>query len=286
MIKAIIQKTPYCTEMTFPCSEAELSEWLKDLDMNPEHTCPFAIVNHIIEPAELSVLEENEVSLDALNYLGKRLDGMDRKELDQFFAALSCGEDNMEWDLKNIINLTFNLSRYTLIKDTDSLEKIGLTHIMNIRGAILASELEKREWLADEGRKLLDTGKGINTEYGKLFINKEIGFDECYSGGAFPPYCYNANTLADVQISYGGFTELIGLPCENIAIKKALLRLGAESEKDCEFEVDSGGEISDELWEQIRVVEESKDIFGLNALLKDEEIRMKQEQSDAPKMEM
>ncbi|MCM1061492.1 MAG: hypothetical protein NC452_14585 [Eubacterium sp.] len=75
MIKAIIQKTPYCTEMTFPCSETELSEWLGEIQMSPEHTCPFAIVNRIIEPAELSVLEENEVSLDALNYLGKRLDG-------------------------------------------------------------------------------------------------------------------------------------------------------------------------------------------------------------------
>lgn len=99
MIKATIQRTPYATEMSFPCTEAQLSTWLDELRMNPEHLCPAATVAQI-EPSELSVLEDCEVSLDALNYLAKRMDGMDAKERNQFFAVLTCDEVDIGWGLK------------------------------------------------------------------------------------------------------------------------------------------------------------------------------------------
>ena len=105
MIKATIQRSPYVTEMTFPCSETQLSKWLDELRMNPEHLCPAAMVVQI-EPSELSMLEDCEVALDALNYLAKRIDGMDARERNQFFAALTCEEAKIGWGLKNIINLT------------------------------------------------------------------------------------------------------------------------------------------------------------------------------------
>ncbi len=127
MIKATIQRTPYCTEMSFPCKESQLSKWLDELRMNPEHLCPAATITQI-EPAELSILKDCEVSLDALNYLAKRMDGMSRAEQNQFFAALTCEELDIGWGMKNIINLTFNLDRFTLIEDTSDLEKVGLTH--------------------------------------------------------------------------------------------------------------------------------------------------------------
>ena len=49
------------------------------------------------------------VGIDALNYLGKRLDGMDELEQKRFLAALSCEEAEIGYGLKNIINLTYNL---------------------------------------------------------------------------------------------------------------------------------------------------------------------------------
>ena len=86
MIKALIQHSPYCTEIRFPCSEAELSKKLGELGMNPEHLAPMATVIEI-EPSELSVLEDCNVSLDALNYLGKRLDGI--------YGELTVPEENI-----------------------------------------------------------------------------------------------------------------------------------------------------------------------------------------------
>ena len=178
--------------------------------------------------------------------------------------------------MKNIINLTFNLDRFTLIEDTSDLEKVGLTHQLNIRGAISASELEDREWLVEDGKKLLDSGKGIQTEYGLLFVNREIEFEDFYNGTTFPGYFCDPDAIANVGIFYRGITEYVELPCEEIAIKKALCRLGAENIKACKLEVDSSRDLSDEWWTKIRSVENTKDIFGLNNMLKTEYISLEQ----------
>ncbi len=233
MIKATIQNSPYCTEIRFPCSETELSKKLGEIGMNPEHLAPMATVIEIV-PSELSVLADCDVSLDALNYLGKRLDGLDKLERKQFLAALSCEETGIGYGLKNIINLTDNLARYTLIEDTDDLERIGLIHMLNVRGGLSESEYTNSEWLAAEGGKLLDSGKGIDTEYGKLFINEDIAFEENFNGTTFPPYINDPDAFVMVEIGYGGLFEYAEMPCEDIAIKKALCRLGADDILDCD----------------------------------------------------
>ena len=278
MIKATIQNSPYCTEMVFPCTEEQLSKWLDELRMNPEHLCPAATVVQI-EPTELSSLEDCEVSLDALNYLAKRMDGMDARELNQFFAVLTCDELEIEWGLKNIINLTFNLERFTLIEDTSNLANVGMTHMFNIRGCISSSELENKEWLVEEGRKLLDSGKGIQTEYGLLFVNEDIEFSEVFNGTTFPGYYCDPDSTAAVEITYLGLTEIVELPCEDMTIKKALCRLGADSVRECKIKIDSLSDISDEWQPKIEAFEKTKDIFGLNNMLKTEEIRMEQTES-------
>ncbi len=163
MIKAKISNDSHSTEMTFPCREKQLAEKLGQIGISGEQLFPTGTIEHI-EPAELSVLENQTVSLDALNFLAKRLDGMESKEQNQFFAVLTCKELGEEWDLKKAINLTYNLPRYTLINETENLERVGLTHMLNIRGGIPASELENKEWLAEEGQKLLDSCKGIQTK--------------------------------------------------------------------------------------------------------------------------
>ena len=275
MIKATIQNSPYCTEIRFPCSETELSKKLGEIGMNPEHLAPMAMVLEI-EPSELSVLTDCDVSLDALNYLGKRLDGMDKLERKQFLAVLSRDEAEIGYGLKNIINLTYNLARFTLIEDTNDVERVGRIHMLNVHGFLSESEYKNKEWLAAEGMKLLESGTGIDTEYGKLYINEEIPFEENFNGTTFPPYLYNGSPVA-VDIGYMGLTEMVELPCEDIAIKKALCRLGADDILDCKVEVDSSRDISDRWSERISEVEKTKDIFGLNNLLKTEDILLKQQ---------
>lgn len=257
-------------------AETELSKKLGELGMNPEHLAPMATVIGI-EPAELSVLEDCDVSLDAMNFLGKRLDDMSKSERNQFLAVLSQKEICEGWGLKNIINLTYNLSRFTLIGDTNNLEQIGRTHMLNIRGALSESEYKNCEWLAEEGRKLLDSGKGIDTEYGKLYINDDVPFDEIFYGRTFPVYYCSSNAVAAVEIGYDGYKESVELPCEEIAIKKAISRLGADNISDCQIEIDPY-DLDGEWLKNARYAEKTKDIFGLNNLLKSEDVHLKQEQ--------
>ena len=266
MIKATIQNSPYCTEIIFPCSETELSKKLGELGMNMEHLAPMATVLEI-EPYELSALTDCDISLDALNYLGKRLDGMDSSEYRQYRAVLSCSEISEGWGLKNMINLTYNLARYTLIEDTDDLERIGRVHMLNVRGALSEAEYTNSEWLAEEGMKLLESGSGIDTEYGKIYVNEDVPFDEIFNGTTFPAYLCEPHTVAAVEIGYSDLTELVELPCEDIAIKKALCRLGADSIKNCKITADSIRDVSDEWSEKITEVEKTKDLAALEKSL-------------------
>lgn len=279
MIKTTIRNSPYCTEIRFPCSETELSKKLGELGMNPPHLSPMATVIEI-EPSELSVLEDCDVSLDALNYLGKRLDGLDKLEMKQFLAALSCDEADIGYGLKNMINLTDNLARYTLIEDTDDLERVGLIHMLNICGGLSESEYTNSEWLIAEGTKLLESGKGIDTEYGKLFINEDIPFEENFNGTTFPPYLYNGSPVT-VDIGYMGSTEMVELPCEDISIKKAVCRLGADSVGDCKIEISTFTDLPDDLRDKVMAIEKNKDIFGLNELLKTVDLSVKQEKPES-----
>ncbi len=277
MIKATIQNSPYCTEIRFPCSETELSRKLGEIKMNPEHLAPMATIIEV-EPAELSMLTDCDVSLDALNFLGKRMDGMSKGERNQFLAVLSSGETGIGSSLKNIINLTYNLERFTLIEDTDDLESVGRTHILNVRGYISESESNNHEWLSEQGVNLLESGSGIETDYGKIFINKDVPFKEVFNGTTFPAYYCEMNSVAEIVIEYNNLIELVELPCEDITIKKALCRLGADGLKDCKILVDSTRDITDEWSDRISEVEKSKDLFELNKLLKTEDILLKQEQ--------
>ncbi len=182
--------------------------------------------------------------------------------------------------MKNIINFTDNLARFTLIEDTDDLERIGRIHILNIRGFLSESEYTNSEWVAAEGMKLLESGKGIDTEYGKLFVNEEILFEENFNGTTLPPYLYNGSPVA-VDIGYMGLTEMVELPCEDIAIKKTLCRLGADSVGDCKIEISTFTDLPDDLRGKVMAIKKNKDIFGLNELLKTVDLSVKQEKPES-----
>lgn len=125
--------------------------------------------------------------------------------------------------------------------------------------------------------KLLESGAGIDTEYVKLYINEDVPFEEIFNGTTFPAYYCEPNSVAGIEIGYGNLIEFVEIPCEDIAIKKALCRLGADSIKDCRISVDLTQDISDEWSERISEVKKTKDLFGLNNLLKTVDFSVKQQ---------
>ncbi len=138
MIKATIQNCSvalsaeriiHVQEIRFPCSETGLLKKPGEIGMNLEHLASMATVLEI-ELSELSVLTDCEVSLDALNYLGKRLDGLDKLERKQFLAVLSCDEADIGYGLKNIINARhFLIFKQVAIPDFGHYERIRFVQI-------------------------------------------------------------------------------------------------------------------------------------------------------------
>ena len=141
-------------------------------------------ISSVIWPSGLNILNGLIVSSDELNFLAKSIDRFDESEYDQFMAAVSlekCPEP------EQLINLSFNINHYTVIRDVSDLAGIGQYHLLNIRGSLSKTELETIDF-AQVGRDLLSSGRGIPTEYGLLFENKEVPFQQVYDGTTFPPY--------------------------------------------------------------------------------------------------
>lgn len=87
-----------------------------------------------------------------------------------------------------------------------------------------------------------------------------------YDGQTFPEYYYKS-TLASAEVSYNGRTELLLLPGEELAIKKALARLGAPSDQDCEIKFCLNNGDYDAWKERIEGIIRSEGLYAANKML-------------------
>lgn len=188
----------------------------------------------IIWPKGLGMLRGLAVSMDELNFLAKSLERLNDSEYSQFMAAASLEKSP---DLERLINLSFNVSRYTVIRDVSDWTGTGKRHLLNIQGSLSKTELETIDF-TQVGRDLLSSSKGIPTDYGLLFENEEVPFQQVYDGTTFPPYLYKGNVVAIVYMHFKERTEYLYLPEESISIEKALKRLAAPCLSDCTMEME------------------------------------------------
>lgn len=219
MIRVILKNNHIKKECRFPCTEEELGNVVKSLYYGGA-TSPGIFIAKVERPEEFEFLEGKEVNLDELNYLGKLMEGFWGTEFLQFFEAL---KHEGFTSLKDIINLSFNVNRYVLIQDMSSLEKIGREYFLTVNGAVPANETENPLY-AEKGRELIQSGKGILTEHGVLFVEGEIPFTEMYNGQTFPLYLNDPKTVLAVTLRYEDNWETICLPCEELAIKKSCIK--------------------------------------------------------------
>lgn len=241
----------------FPCTESEYQAACRELELKDN----YAFVRDVVEPKALALKKDTFVNLDEINYFAKRMDSLDQKELFSFFAAVEAGD---YLSTKDLINLTFNLNCYTLIRDVSNLKSVGRNYVLCREVAINADELEKTD-LEKIGRELLSTGKGIPTNYGLLFRNEGVAFEDVYKGKGFPPYYYTGGEVLGVEIEKDGEKEYIYFPCEKTEIERALKRIGAGDIIECSKNIDfcSG----DEEWEDyFNDLLQKNDIESVNAI--------------------
>ena len=238
-IELLLQNKGVSKSVIFPCSEAEYQATCEELELKDN----YAFLRDVVEPKVLAFKKDTFVNLDEINYLAKRMDSLDQKELFSFFAAVEVGD---YFSTKDLINLTFNQTCYTLIRDVSNLKSVGRNYVLCREVAISADELEKAD-LEKIGRELLSTGKGIPTNYGLLFRNEDVVFAEVYKGKGFPSYYYTGGEVLGVEIEKNGEKDYIYFPSEKTEIERALKRIGASDISECHKSIDFCG--GDEEWE-------------------------------------
>ena len=256
-IELVLQNDGVKRNVIFPCTESEYQTTCKELELKDN----YAFVRDVVEPKALALKKDTFVNLDAINYLAKRMDSFDQKELFSFFAAVEAGD---YLSTKDLINLTFNQTCYTLIRDVSNLKNIGYNKVLSSKGYISRDELEKMD-LEKIGRELLSTGKGIPTNYGLLFRNEDVAFETLYKGKGFPAYYYKGGEVLGVAIEKDGERDYIYFPCEKTEIDRALKRIGASDIGECSKNIDFCG--GDREWEDyFNDLLQKNDIESVNAI--------------------
>ena len=260
MIKLKIKYGNESTDICFPCKETEMSAALERI--HAEDVTPLELyVTEVIFPAELNFLQDRFVNLDEVNFLAKRMDGFFGDEEYQFYEAMKLeGFDT----LPDLINLSFNLNRYPLIRDISDMGKIGREYLLTVKGCLPADDEDDPKY-AQLGRELIQSGKGVFTEHGLLFADENTPFQKLYDGQVFPPYVYDPDVLCIARAEYNGRSEYLYLPCEEKAIDKALARLGAAPE-NAKITLEDFSVNNPKWFERFKQIAADEGVYELNGL--------------------
>lgn len=178
-------------------------------------------------PPFLQRLQGMLVNIDELDYLAKRLESFDHRELAAFQGMADA--HGLE-KLKDLINLTFSCNNVTVVQDFGDLEKIGRQHYMNLNGGY-ASVIEMEK--LDAGKvavELLSSQSGKITPYGIIYENG-AEMVQYYDGRCFPEYLYE-EMLLTLEVSDGGQKSVwLDLPMPESQIGRMIER-GGFNEQD------------------------------------------------------
>lgn len=259
-IHAIVRNGDFSTNLVFPMRDNAMQDRLDIIGVSMEDATS-VYVSEILTPAELQWLSKKHLNLDELNYLAKRMDSFSAMEMEQFYAAMA--QQRMD-DLKSLINLTFNLDKFTLIQNVSNMSAVGRAFLLIREGALPARDQDNPRYAA-VGRELLQSGKGIATDHGLLFVADEP-MEEVYDGRSFPEYQYQ-DSFVRVTINYEDQEETIYLPDDDLAITKAVHRIGADIAEDCDVRLEDLS-MGDGWEERLDGILQQDGLYAANALLR------------------
>ena len=172
----------------------------------------------------LRLLTGQEINLDELDYLAKRLDGISPYEKTQFQAAVERYGLSQVTDL---INLTFCCDQATVIVDFSDLEQVGRIHYLTLNGGATREEMESLDGY-ETALLLINEHPGIITPYG-VFYDNGMQLEPVYDGRYFPQYLYADSVLtlalaSDEDLKKGANVTWLYLPCSEERLERALTR--------------------------------------------------------------
>jgi len=217
----------------FPCDEENLYEICNRLGIEMTTKANCQIVNSSSKDI-LGILQDRHCNIDELNYLTKRMDSFGPNEREQFYAAAFAEKSEATADL---INLSFNTHCYSLVSDFSDLNKVGKKLYLSEKIAVASKEFDELDGETFAMEVINNNPNPTITPYGVLYKNSNEPY-QVYDGNHFPPYQWEEK-IATIQLSSKGDNEYIYLPCSDIEIEKALMRLETSYLFDCEIAIDS-----------------------------------------------
>ena len=180
----------------------------------------------------LRLLTGQEINLDELDYLAKRLDGISPYEKTQFQAA---AERYGLSQVTDLINLTFCCDQATVIVDFSDLEQVGRIHYLTLNGGATREEMESLDGY-ETALLLINEHPGIITPYG-VFYDNGMRLEPVYDGRYFPQYLYADSVLtlalaSDEDLKKGANVTWLYLPCSEGRLERALTRAGITQRSD------------------------------------------------------
>ena len=255
MIGFAVSRNGLTSEIKCPCDEDDIWHVQDALEIPYDTDTSVTVIGVDSDIEQLSVLEGQTVDLDFLNLLGRLMDGMDCGEYEQFRIGLY---HESFTDLRDIINVTRSLGRYSII-DPDNLRESGIDHEMNLRGAVPRSEFETRDF-AEVAQGLIDSGKCEKTPYGLLYVNNEVPFSDYFDGKHMPAY-FDRDFQIACSLSNGTDEEFVFLPCSSSELMRAAKRLGSAFPYDLKVTIEDTNFKNDELMK----LPDGSDINTLNS---------------------
>ena len=242
----------------FPCDYNLLYAAMTELRMPDEEKPSTKLFIENIDVEELKGLRHQYLYPEQIQHLSQRIDSMTNAETNKFLAVAKL--ENMA-DIKDMINLTYNMHRYTLIRDMSDMSDVGKIHTITRKMAMPADEMKNTDF-SNIGKELLESGKGQLTQYGLIFANDDLEYHEVYDGKNLPDFNYWGSTVT-VEVEHNGFKSYVYLPEVPMAIDMAINRVGAKDEGECRMKciyTDTAGDIK-ELFDEIL---QSEGIKSLN----------------------
>ena len=231
-LKRIDRKEEESIMFNFPYEESEISNVYNQLELETA-TAPNCYIEEVVYDLDMNeVLKGKECNIDELNFLFKRMDSFDAKERKVFFA--SAFAENTE-TIAELINLSFNTHCYSLVSDFNNLETVGKDLYLSEKQAVAVKELDELNGESFAMEVIKNNPNSRITPYGVLYKNSN-GLEQIYNGKQFPQYYWKEN-VATVQLTVKDANEFICLPCSDVEIEKALMRLETPCLHDCEVTI-------------------------------------------------
>ena len=242
--------------LTYPSKEKELQILCDSLGVANTTKTEIKIGSVHNNERLSTLLSDKTVNLDELNFLMKRLDSFDQKELATIYAAAYAEKAET---MTELINLSFNTHCYSLVADFSDLNAVGRQIYLTEQMAVSTEELESLDGRKYFESMIAENPNPVITPYGVVYRNSNE-IVQTYDGRNFPYYQYE-NTPITLLLSAQNRSEYLYLPMEQSEINKALERLGAKSLEEIHWQVEEHN-IPDNLADM--AVKDQSDLYALN----------------------